>query len=158
MDQRVLPRQPLAGLPQNPSAGLQGRCPSVDPPLAGRAADTSTHDIGFQIMSSFGDGYALTHDKTYKPVILRAARSLATRYSPAVGAVRSWGARNDHNHFKVIIDNLMNLRLLFWASAHGGRRAWRDIAIRHALTTAAHFLRTTAASIHLVDFDPRPVT
>jgi unsaturated chondroitin disaccharide hydrolase len=122
--------------------------------LAGQARDTSTHDIGFQIMSSFGNGYAVTHDRTYKAVIMRAAKSLATRYNPTVGAVRSWGARHDRRHFKVIIDNLMNLHLLFWASSHGGPRAWRHIATRHALTTAHHFLRPDGSTIHLVDFDP----
>jgi unsaturated chondroitin disaccharide hydrolase len=122
--------------------------------LAGQATDTSTHDIGFQIMSSFGNGYALTHDKTYRRIIMRAAKSLATRYNPTVGAIRSWGARSNTHHFNVIIDNMMNLRLLFWASAHGGRRAWKHIATRHALTTAAHFVRTDGSVIHLVDFDP----
>ncbi len=122
--------------------------------LAGQANVTSTHDIGFQIMSSFGNGYALTRDQTYKAIILRAAKSLATRFNPEVGAIRSWGARNDHDHFKVIVDNLMNLRLLFWASAHGGRQSWRHIATRHALTTAAHFVRRDGSVIHLVDFDP----
>ena len=122
--------------------------------LAGQATDTSTHDIGFQIMSSFGNGYAITHDKTYKSTIMRAAKSLATRYNPTVGAIRSWGARSNTRHFKVIIDNMMNLRLLFWASAHGGQRAWKHIAVRHALTTAAHFVRADGSVIHLVDFDP----
>ena len=122
--------------------------------LAGQARDTSTHDIGFQIMSSFGNGYAVTHNTRYKAVILRAAKSLATRYNPTVGAIRSWGARNDHRHFKVIVDNLMNLHLLFWASAHGGPRAWRHIATRHVLTTAHHFVRPDGSTVHLVDFDP----
>jgi unsaturated chondroitin disaccharide hydrolase len=122
--------------------------------LAGQARDTSTHDIGFQIMSSFGNGYAITHDKTYKSTILRGARSLATRYNPTAGAIRSWGARSNTRHFKVIIDNLMNLRLLFWASALGGQRAWKHIAVRHALTTATHFVRADGSVIHLVDFDP----
>lgn len=122
--------------------------------LAGQATDTSTHDIGFEIMSSFGNGYAITHAKSYKSIILRAAKSLATRYNPKVGAVRSWGARSNHHHFKVIIDNMMNLRLLFWASAHGGLRAWKHIATQHALTTAAHFVRHDGSVIHLVDFNP----
>ena len=122
--------------------------------LAGQAMDTSTHDIGFQIMSSFGNGYTVTHDQTYKNVIMRAAKSLATRYNPTVGAIRSWGARNNTRHFRVIIDNTMNLRLLFWASAHGGQRAWKHVATRHATTTAAHFVRADGSVIQLVDFDP----
>lgn len=122
--------------------------------LAGQATDTSTHDVGFQIMSSFGNGYAITGARGYRAVVLRAARSLATRYNPTVGAIRSWGARTDRHHFKVIIDNLMNLRLLFWAGAHGGPQAWKRMATRHALTTAQHLVRADGSTVHLVDFDP----
>lgn len=123
--------------------------------LAGQARDTSTHDVGFQIMSSFGNGYSLTHSAAYRRVILRAAASLASRYDDSVGAVRSWGPRSDRHHFEVIVDSLMNLGLLFWAGDHGGPHAWKRIATRHALTVAQHFVRRDGSTIHLVDFDPR---
>lgn len=124
-------------------------------PLEAQDRDTSTHDVGFQIMSSFGNGYAVTHEPRDKKVILRAAESLVTRYDPDVGAIRSWGRRHNTRHFKVIIDNLMNLELLFWAGAHGGPHRLRHVAARHAMTTARHFIRRDGSVIHLIDFDPR---
>ena len=124
-------------------------------PLEAQDRDTSTHDVGFQIMSSFGNGYAVTHRPAYKKVVRRAAASLATRYDPDVGAIRSWGRRGNTHHFKVIVDNLMNLELLFWAGAHGGPHRLKHLAVRNAETTARHFVRPDGSVIHLVDFDPR---
>ena len=123
--------------------------------LAGQAGVTSSHDVGFQIFTSFGNGYRLTGNPHYLPVILRAARSLASRYSPTVAAVRSWGPRDDTRHFEVIVDNLMNLELLFWAARHGGTQGFARMAMHHALTTARYFVRHDGSTVHLVDFDPR---
>ena len=76
----------------------------------------STHDMGFKVYCSFGNGYRLTQDEHYKEVLLQSARTLATRFKPAAGIIRSW----DHSTAKwacpVIIDNMMNLELLFWAT------------------------------------------
>jgi unsaturated chondroitin disaccharide hydrolase len=123
--------------------------------LAPRAAVTTSHDIGFVIFTSFGNGYRVTHDDAYRRVILQAAASLATRYDPAVGAVRSWGSRRNHAHFLVIIDGLMNLQLLFWAAQHGGSSDWTQLATRDALTVREHFIRPDGSVVHLVDFNPR---
>lgn len=122
--------------------------------LAAQALDTSTHDVGFQIFTSFGNGYDLTHQSSYRRTALQGARSLSSRYSPIVEAIRSWGSRSDTRHFKVIVDNLMNLELLFWATAHGGSKTWAHRATIHATTTAAHFIRSNGSVRHLVDFDP----
>jgi unsaturated chondroitin disaccharide hydrolase len=122
--------------------------------LAPRAAVTSSHDIGFEIFTSFGNGYLRTHDEAYRQVILQAAASLATRYDPAVGAIRSWGSRNDNAHFLVIVDGLMNLQLLFWAAQHGGSSDWTQMAVHNALTVREHFIRPDGSIVHLVDFNP----
>lgn len=122
--------------------------------LAPQAAVTTSHDIGFEIFTSFGNGYRVTHDDAYRRVILRAAASLATRYDPAVGAVRSWGSRGDNAHFLVIVDGLMNLQLLFWAAQHGGSSDWTQMATRDALTVRKHFIRPDGSLVHLVDFNP----
>ena len=122
--------------------------------LAAQAADTSSHDVGFKIFTSFGNGYRLAHQRGYRRIILRAARSLASRYSAAVGAIRSWGSRASARHFKVIVDSLMNLELLFWAAKHGGDPRFLVLAHRHALTVADRFIRADGSVIHLVDFDP----
>lgn len=122
--------------------------------LTGQAVRTGSHDIGFEIFTSFGTGYRFTHSEAYRQVIVQAAASLATRYDPSVGAVRSWGARGDQSHFLVIVDGLMNLELLFWAADHGGNPSWARMASRDALTVRQHFIRRDGSVVHLVDFDP----
>ena len=122
--------------------------------LTPQSVQTSGHDIGFEILSSFGLGYEVTHADAYRRVVLRAAASLATRYDPTVGAVRSWGSRDDQSHFLVIVDGLMNLQLLYWAADHGGDPAYAEMATRDALTVRDHFIRPDGSIQHLVDFDP----
>jgi unsaturated chondroitin disaccharide hydrolase len=102
------------------------------------------------VFYSFGHGYLLTNNPSYKTVLLNAAHSLSTRFSPigitspftpfflfhalivlmpyTVGCIRSWPGY----HFPVIIDNMMNLELLFWASQNGGQSEWFDMAVSHA--------------------------
>lgn len=116
---------------------------------------SGTHDLGFMIGDSFGRGYALTGDSTYFDVIKTACETLITRYNPAVGAIRSW----DHNaevwKYPVIIDNLMNLEMLFEMSSATGDPRYADIAVSHAdKTLANHFRPDEPSSWHVVDYDP----
>lgn len=113
---------------------------------------TGTHDLGFMLYCSYGNGWRLTKDEAYRAVLLRGADSLCTRYNPATGAIRSW----DHGmwSFPVIIDNMMNLEFLMWAAREGGNPRFREIAIRHAHTTLANHFRQDGSSFHLVDYDP----
>ena len=119
--------------------------------LEGQKNNANDHDIGFRIFCSYGNGYRITGDTVYKSVILTAAKTLASRYNPAVGCIRSW------NHgswmFPVIIDNMMNLELLFWASKNGGDPSLYDIAVKHALTTMQNHVRPDGGSFHVVDYD-----
>ena len=73
-----------------------------------------THDLGFMIGDSFGKAYQLTEEQSYRDVILQAARTLCTRFSPKVGCIRSWDHNADKWKFPVIIDNMMNLEMLFF--------------------------------------------
>jgi unsaturated chondroitin disaccharide hydrolase len=123
-------------------------------PLAPQARVTRSHDVGFEILSSFGNGFAEASPPGYRAVLLRAAASLASRYNATVGAIRSWGPRNDARHFEVIVDGLMNAELLFWGAAHGGPARWAQIATRHDLTTLRHLVRPDGSVVHMVDFDP----
>jgi len=86
-------------------------------------------------------------------VVLTAAASLATRYSPVVGAIRSWGSASS-TQFTVIVDNLMDLELLLWAGEHGGAKADTQIALTDALTTLRDFVRPDGSTIHIVHYDP----
>ena len=118
--------------------------------------NTSTHDVGFMIFSSYGNGYRLTGDNKYRQVVLNAAASLASRYSPTVGSIRSWNS--GPNEFKVIIDNMMNLELLFWAAKNGGKQEWYDMAVSHALKTRANHIRADGTHYQIVIYDPKTGT
>jgi hypothetical protein len=117
--------------------------------------NASDHDIGFKIYSSFGHAWQLTGDSAFFRVLMTAASTLATRFNPRVGAIRSWGARSDTaGPYVVIIDNMMNLELLFWAAKHGGERRLFDIAVSHADKTLEHHFRPDGSSYHVVEYDP----
>jgi unsaturated chondroitin disaccharide hydrolase len=120
-------------------------------PLAARAEDTGTHDLGFLLQTSFGHGATLTGRRTFQDVTVRGAESLASRWVPRVGAIRSWDGPD--GRVTVIVDNLVNLELLFSAARLAGREDWHDIAVRHALTTAAEHVRPDGSTTHVVRFD-----
>jgi unsaturated chondroitin disaccharide hydrolase len=111
-----------------------------------------SHDLGFMLNCSFGNGYRLTRDPHYRDVLLQGARTLATRFKPEVGMIRSW----DHGAWKypVIIDNMMNLELLTWAARESGEPRVRDLAVQHAKNTLKHHFRPDASTWHVVDFNP----
>ena len=103
--------------------------------LALNANNTGTHDVGFMVFTSLGHQYLLTGNLTAKAITLRTAASLATRFAPKVGAIQSWGAFPPPNgQSEVIIDNMLNLELLWWAgSADGdGNQTYVDMAKSHA--------------------------
>lgn len=122
--------------------------------LEGQKTNTGTHDVGFIIFNSFGNGYRLTGNDAYRQVILTAAASLAQRFSPTVGCIRSWGSISDTSNFQVIIDNMMNLELLFWASKHGGKPEWYDMAVSHALKTMANNVRPDGSTYQIANYNP----
>ena len=72
----------------------------------------STHDMGFKMYCSYGNGYRLTQDSGYKDILLQSAYTLIRRYNPKVGCIRSWDHNRDKWQYPVIIDNMMNLELL----------------------------------------------
>lgn len=120
--------------------------------LEGQQTSTGTHDVGFMLGSSFGNGLRLTGNQAYAGVLVTGASSLASRFNAAVGATRSWSWGSWS--FPVIVDNLMNLELLFRATELGGGASYAEMAALHALTTLREHYRPDASSYHLVDFDP----
>jgi len=112
---------------------------------------TNTHDLGFMVFCSYGNAFRVTGDTVYRNVILRASESLITRFNPTVGCIRSW----DHGkwQFPVIIDNMMNLEMLFRASKETGDPKYKDIAVKHANTTLANHFRENMSSYHVLDYD-----
>ena len=118
---------------------------------------TNDHDVGFQLNCSYGNGLRLTGNEAYKDVLCDGAHSLATRFNPAVGCVRSWDPAPDHIaawKFPVIIDNMMNLELLLKASELCGAASLREVAGSHAMTTMKNHYRPDGSSFHLVDYNP----
>lgn len=114
---------------------------------------TDNHDVGFMIYSSFGNGYRLTQDPHYKEVMLTAAKSLSTRYNAKVGLIRSWDHNTEQWQYPVIIDNIMNLELLLWASEQSENEPFKDIALSHADKTLQHHFRPNYSSYHVVSYD-----
>jgi unsaturated chondroitin disaccharide hydrolase len=111
------------------------------------------HDIGFQVFCSYGNGYRLTGNEKYKKIILAAADTLATLYNPKVGSILSWPIMVEEMGHNTIIDNMMNLELLFWASKNGGSKELYNIAESHAKVTMKYIVRPDDAVYHVADFD-----
>lgn len=122
------------------------------------------HDIGFLMFCSFGKGFeelgelnsqpSTLNPQLYKDVILASADSLATLFNPMAGTILSW-PRNvrmfgGHN---TIMDNMMNLETLFWASRHGGNPLLYDLAVTHAKTTMQNHFRPDGSCYHVAVYD-----
>lgn len=112
----------------------------------------NTHDVGFMIFNSYGNGHRLSAIQSYQPVIIQAAESLMTRYDSDVGAIRSWSFGSWE--FPVIIDNMMNLELLYFAFQATNNIKFSNAATTHALTTLKNHFRADGSSFHLVNYDP----
>lgn len=114
---------------------------------------TYSHDVGFMLYCSYGNGYRLTGKPEYKDVMLTGANSLATRYDERVGAIRSWDFNKKIWQFPVIIDNMMNLEFFSWASKASGDDRFRKMAISHADKTMLHHFRDDYSCYHVVSYD-----
>lgn len=127
-------------------------------PLERMKTFTGNHDIGFLMYCSFGNGYRLEPNEKYKEILIQSAESALKRFNPTVGSIESWNYRESWNDtiewfFPVIIDNMMNLELLFWASKITGDRRFYDIAVTHANTTMKNQFRPDFSTYHVVDYD-----
>ena len=119
---------------------------------------TDNHDVGFMMYCSFGNGLRLTKNPGYNDILMQAAESLMTRFNPVVGSIKSWDYRKAWDgktewFYPVIIDNMMNLELLFYASKASGDSKYWDVAVQHANTTMKNHFRKDYSSYHVVDYD-----
>jgi hypothetical protein len=114
--------------------------------------NTGTHDLGFMLYCSYGNGFRITRDTAFRNIMLTGAASLSTRYNPLVGCIQSWGA-NEKWQFPVIIDNMMNLEFLCWAYRASGNPKYMNICISHADQTIANHFRPDYSSYHVVSYD-----
>lgn len=113
------------------------------------------HDLGFLVFCSYGNAYRLTGNPAYKKIILDTADTLATLFNPKVGTILSWprevkGKGWPHN---TIIDNMINLEMLFWAAKNGENKALYDIAVSHANKTMKCHFKPDYSCYHVAVYD-----
>ena len=113
------------------------------------------HDVGFMFLPTSAANYRLTGSEDARRNAMHAANLLAGRFNPAGRFIRAWN-ENGENDVRgwAIIDCMMNLSLLYWACEEGGDPRFRQIAVLHADTTLANFIRNDGSVCHIVEFDP----
>lgn len=113
------------------------------------------HDLGFQIFCSYGNAYRLTGKEEYKQIILNAADTLATLFNPKVGTILSWPREIEPNKWphNTIMDNMINLEMLYWAARNGGSKDLYDIATKHAEVTMQYGFREDGGNYHVAVYD-----
>ncbi|WP_239063548.1 glycoside hydrolase family 88 protein [Bacteroides sp. 51] len=118
---------------------------------------TDHHDVGFMMYCSYGNGYRLTQNEDYKGILINSAKSLSTRFRKNAGIIQSWDFSRSWGgeawRCPVIIDNMMNLELLFFASKVTNDDTFRNIAISHADRTLENHIREDYSSYHVVNYD-----
>jgi len=112
-----------------------------------------THDMGFKLYNSLGNGYRLTGDVLYREILVQASNTLIKRFNPTVGSIRSWDFNKDVWEYPVIIDNMMNLELLFWATGETGDSIYYKIAVSHADNSMRDHFRPDNSSYHVISYD-----
>lgn len=117
------------------------------------------HDVGFMIGSSYLNIYRLNPNKAYKKAIIQTAKSLCTRFRKKAGVIQSWNVDRGWQSKRgwtcpVIIDNMMNLELLFEATRLSGDSTYWKVAVSHANKTLENQFRKDGSCYHVVDYDP----
>lgn len=115
---------------------------------------TDTHDLGFLYSLGCVSAYKLTGDEKAKTAAISAAEKLITRFHEKGEFIQAWGSLNDRNGYRLIIDCLLNLPLLYWASEETGNAKYADIAKRHLYTALDCVIRDDNTTHHTFYFDP----
>lgn len=121
-------------------------------PLKKEQYNKTTHDLGFMMFCSFGNAERIQSQPEYKDILINSAKSLSTRFDPKIGCIKSWDSKRPE--FLVIIDNMMNLELLFWATQVTGDSSYYKIAVTHANTTIKNHFRPDYSSYHVINYHP----
>lgn len=115
------------------------------------------HDVGFMVNCSFGNGLRLARIPAYKEVMVQTAKSLSTRFREKPGVIQSWDVERGWQSERgwecpVIIDNMMNLELMFEATRLSGDSSFYKIAVSHADRTLAEHFRPDGSCYHVIDY------
>ena len=124
--------------------------------LAPRQFDTTTHDLGFLFELSHLLAAKFTGDESFYSPALQASRTLIRRFNPRGGYFQAWGPLEGtfEQRGRAIIDTMMNLDMLFWASKTSGEPQFADMAVAHARMAQQRHLRPDGTTSHVTDFDP----
>ena len=120
--------------------------------LENQKNNASTHDLGFMLYCSYGNGLRITNDSIYNQVLLTGAKTFSSRFNKKIGCIKSWDW-NPKWQFPVIVDNMMNLEYLFWASKATKDSTFYKQAISHADVTLKNHFREDNSSVHMIDYD-----
>lgn len=144
---------------ENPSDKLQTKIDAFLADLKKEQFNTTTHDLGFMMYSSFGNAERISKSKEYEEILMNSARSLSTRYNSSAKVIRSWDSapwnHANQDQIVVIIDNMMNLELLFWAAKFSKDSTFYNMSVNHANTTMKNHFRQDYSSYHEVVYDEK---
>lgn len=112
------------------------------------------HDMGFLYIPSCVSAYKLTGNPHAREAALKAADQLMTRYRPIGEYIQAWGAMNDPDNHRLIIDCLLNIPLLYWATEVTGESKYREVAEKHIHTAMKYVVRDDNSTWHTIFFDP----
>lgn len=115
--------------------------------------DTNHHDMGFLYSPSCVAAYKLTGNENGRKAAILAADNLISRFQPVGQFIQAWGTLGDEDNYRLIIDCLLNLPLLFWASKETGDKKYEEIALRHIKTAMTVIIREDDSTYHTFYFD-----
>lgn len=120
-----------------------------------RRIELDHHDLGFLYTPSCMAEYKLLHTPEAKEASILAADKLIERYQEVGGFIQAWGELGKPEHYRLIIDCLLNIQLLFWASEQTGNPKYAQMATQHFYTSANNVIRDDASAFHTFYFDPK---
>lgn len=120
-----------------------------------RRIELDHHDLGFLYTPSCMAEYKLLHTPEAREASILAADKLIERYQEVGGFIQAWGELGKPEHYRLIIDCLLNIQLLFWASEQTGDPKYAQMATQHFYTSANNVIRDDASAFHTFYFDPK---
>lgn len=111
------------------------------------------HDLGFLYSLATVSGYKLTGSNDAREASIKAANKLISRYQEKGEFIQAWGELGSKDHYRFIIDCLLNIPLLYWASDETGDPKYRNIANKHFVTSCNNVIRDDASAFHTFYMD-----